>query len=115
MPKPRPRPPEVPRITTADEPLAEDQARRTRRYLQQMGFRLVCFLVAVFTWGHLPVWLSGVLIVCAVVLPYVAVILANAGRERREVSPQLMEPRAITDAHADDDDGDESKDDGRRD
>jgi hypothetical protein len=113
MLKPRPGPPEVPRITTADEPLAEDQARRTRRYLLQMGIRLVCFLLAVFTWGHLPAWLSGVLIVSAVVLPYVAVILANAGRERREVSPQLMEPRAITDGRRDD--GDESNDDGRRD
>jgi len=29
------------------------------------------------------------------VLPYFAVILANAGRERRDVAPPLMAPRAL--------------------
>jgi len=93
--KPRSPDPEVPRITTAPEPLADDVARRTRRYLVQMGIRLVCFLLAVTTWGHIPGWLSGLLLIGAVVLPYVAVILANAGRERRDTPPLLLEPRAL--------------------
>ena len=88
--------PEVPRITSVSEPLADDVARRTRRYLVQMGIRLVCFLLAVTTWGRLPGWISGLLILGAVVLPYVAVILANAGRERRE-EPLVIPPRAIGD------------------
>lgn len=110
MPKPRSDAGEVPRITTAPEPLADDVARRTRRYLAQMGIRLVCFLLAVITWGHLPPWLSGLLLVGAVVLPYVAVILANAGRERRDEPVQLMEPRALGTG-----DGARSGEDGARD
>ena len=93
--KPRPGTPEVHRITTAPEPLADDLARRTRRYLIQMGIRVLCFLLAVFTWGHAPIWLSAVLLVSATVLPYIAVILANAGRERRSEPALLMQPRAI--------------------
>lgn len=85
----------MPRITTAPEPLADDLARRQRRYLVQMGIRVVCFLAAVFTWGHVPVALSLAMIVAAVVLPYVAVLLANAGRERRDVDTTLLDPRQI--------------------
>lgn len=83
------------RITTVPEPLADDVARRTRRYLVQMGIRIVCFLAAVLTWGVIPPALSWVLLVGAIVLPYVAVILANAGRERRSEPVSLMELRAL--------------------
>ncbi|WP_182113715.1 MULTISPECIES: DUF3099 domain-containing protein [unclassified Actinotalea] len=68
----------VPRITSAAEPLADDIARRTRRYLIQMSIRVVCFIGAV-TVQHWSRWL---LLAGAVVLPYIAVLLANAGRER---------------------------------
>lgn len=68
----------VPSITTAAEPLGEDVARRTRRYLWQMGVRLVCFVLCVVI--DSPV--RWAFLVGAVVLPYVAVLLANAGRER---------------------------------
>ncbi|MDM7830955.1 DUF3099 domain-containing protein [Cellulomonas edaphi] len=87
--------PEVTRITSAPEPLADDVARRQKRYLIQMGIRVVCFALAVITWSHIPVWLSVILIVGAVVLPYVAVILANAGRERRDDETTFIDPRQI--------------------
>jgi hypothetical protein len=87
--------PEVPRITSVAEPAADEVARRTRRYLVQMGIRIVCFLGAVTTWGRIPVWISWLLLAGAVVLPYIAVILANAGSERREQPGPLMEPRAL--------------------
>ena len=76
---------QVPSISNAPESLAEDQARRTRRYLIQMGIRLVCFLAAVVVHG----WFSFVLIGAAIVLPYVAVLLVNAGRDQKtyDVSP----------------------------
>ncbi|WP_282945347.1 DUF3099 domain-containing protein [Cellulomonas endometrii] len=74
-------------ITSAPEPLAADQARRERRYLIQMGIRIVCFLLAVLLWQYVPMWVSLVLIVGAVVLPYSAVLFANAGRERRDAGP----------------------------
>ncbi|MFI2102624.1 DUF3099 domain-containing protein [Isoptericola sp. NPDC019693] len=71
--------PEVPSITSAPEPLEEDQARRTRRYLVQMGIRIVCFIGAVLVD---VLWIRLVLVAAAVVLPYSAVLFANAGRDR---------------------------------
>ena len=82
-------------ITSAPEPLADDLARRTRRYLLQMGIRTLCFVLAVVLWGVVPSWVSLLFIVGAVVLPYVAVLFANAGRERTDTSPALFDPRAI--------------------
>lgn len=82
-------------ITGAPESLAVDQARRARRYLVQMGIRVVCFLLAVLLWQHVPLWVSLVLIVGAVVLPYIAVLFANAGRERRDDAPPGVLPRAL--------------------
>jgi hypothetical protein len=88
-------PAEVQSITSAPEPLADDMARRQKRYLVQMGIRVVCFAAAVFSWGHIPLWASLVLIVAAVVLPYSAVLLANAGRERRDSEGTFMTMREI--------------------
>jgi hypothetical protein len=78
--------PQVHTITSAPAPLGDDIARRARRYMFQMGLRTVCFLSAVLTWGRIPTPISVVLLVSAVVLPYVAVVLANAGRERPEAA-----------------------------
>lgn len=83
------------RITAAPEPLGEDLARRQRRYLVQMGIRVVCFVLAIVTWSHAPRFVSLVLVVAAVVLPYVAVLLANAGRERRDELDPFVELREI--------------------
>jgi hypothetical protein len=82
-------------ITSAPEPLGADQSRRARRYLQQMSVRVVCFLLAVLLWGRVPMWLSIVFVVGAVVLPYTAVLFANAGRERRDVGPQVVLPPVL--------------------
>jgi Protein of unknown function (DUF3099) len=82
-------------ITSTQGPLGEDIDRRARRYLVQMGIRTVCFLGAVFTWGRVPTWLSVVMLVSAVVLPYVAVVLANAGRERPEHADSFLDLREI--------------------
>lgn len=72
-------PGEAVRITTVAPSLSDDVAQRTRRYLIQMGVRVVCFLGAVVV-EH---WTRWILLAGAVVLPYIAVVLANAGRERR--------------------------------
>ena len=69
---------QVYQITNAQVALSVDQSARTRRYLWSMGLRSACFLGAVFTEG----WLRWVLVVGAVGLPYLAVVVANAGRER---------------------------------
>ncbi|RYV50574.1 DUF3099 domain-containing protein [Pengzhenrongella frigida] len=101
----------MPRITSVPEPLSDEVARRTRRYLIQMGIRIVCFIGAVATWGRVPGWISWLLIAGAVVLPYIAVILANAGRERPDDAVPLMTPRALGSGA----DGDRTGEDGRRD
>lgn len=72
--------PEVHRITDAGVPLSEEQAGRIRRYLWSMAIRTACVLGAVVTpspWR----WFCAA---GAVFLPYVAVVMANAGRERSD-------------------------------
>jgi hypothetical protein len=89
QPPARRRDEEVHSITSAPEPLADDQARRTRRYLIQMGIRVVCFVGAYYASG----WLRWTLVAFAVVIPYAAVILVNAGRDRVEYATSPVAPR----------------------
>ena len=86
---------EVYSITSAPEPLTDDMARRQKRYLLQMGVRVVCFAVAALSWGRIPMWTSVILLVAAIVLPYTAVLFANAGRERRDSDGSFMTAREI--------------------
>ena len=69
------------RITTAGASRAEDIAARQKRYLLAMSFRTVCFVAAIVV--TVP-WLRVVLIVAALVLPYVAVVMANASASKSE-------------------------------
>lgn len=68
---------EVFTITGAQRALSQEQTGRTRRYLISMGIRTACVLGAIVV----PGWPRWVLIAGAVVLPYLAVVVANAGRE----------------------------------
>lgn len=68
--------PEVHTITDAQRALSAEQASRTRRYLISMGIRTGCVIAAIFV----PGWPRWVFIAGAVVLPYLAVVIANAGR-----------------------------------
>jgi hypothetical protein len=63
------------RITTAAANRDDDIRARQRRYLISMGIRTVCFVAAVIVRDG---WLMWVLIAGALVLPYVAVVMANA-------------------------------------
>lgn len=66
------------RITNAQTSFLEEQKGRTRRYLFSMSLRTICFLAAVVTTGNLRI----AFIIGAIFLPYIAVVVANAGRER---------------------------------
>lgn len=81
---------EVQSVTSAPQSAAEDQAERMRRYLLTMAFRVVCCGLALVASG----WLRWTLVAAAVVLPYVAVVMANAvgPRAGREMAP--VEPSA---------------------
>lgn len=73
------------RITTAAESPQKDIDHRARRYAFQMMIRTLCFIGAVFAIG-IP-WLAIILILAAVVLPYVAVVLANSASPTLPGSP----------------------------
>jgi DUF3099 family protein len=68
--------PEAVRITSASRSHSEDVRGRTRRYLISMGIRTVCFVLSVVSIGH---WFMWAFLVGALVLPYVAVVMANTG------------------------------------
>ena len=63
------------RITTATTSRADDIASRQRRYVVSMAIRTGCFVAAVAVG---PGWVRWVLVAGAVLLPYVAVVMANA-------------------------------------
>jgi hypothetical protein len=68
---------EVHNITEAQSALSADIPARQRKYFYSMMIRTLCFLLAVFT----PSPYRWFFLVGAVTLPYISVIVANAGRE----------------------------------
>jgi hypothetical protein len=71
------------RITGARRSHLEETHQRMVRYLVSMGVRTLCFVLAIIVHG--PV--RWVLVGAAVLLPYLAVVFANAGRERTGTAP----------------------------
>lgn len=66
-------------VTSARTSLTDDQSARNKRYMLSMSIRVVCFVLCIVTDG----WLRWTFFVGALVLPWVAVVIANAGREQR--------------------------------
>ncbi len=64
-------------ITSAQKSLSTDQPGRQRRYFISMMVRTACFILTVI----LPSPFRWFALAGAVFLPYVAVVVANAGRE----------------------------------
>jgi Flp pilus assembly protein TadB len=83
--------PQVHSISSVPANLADDQWRRLRTYLLQMGTRVVLILVAALLARG---WVLWVCIAGAIVLPYTAVILANAGRDRSSRETLAVTPLA---------------------
>jgi hypothetical protein len=74
---------EVHRITDARRSHTDDQHARIVKYSVSMAIRAVCLVLALVVTGPAR-W---VFIVGAIVLPYVAVVIANAGREQTPRAP----------------------------
>jgi DUF3099 family protein len=77
------------RITGARTGLAEDIRGRQRRYVISMSIRTVSVILAATLWNverHVAV----VALVLGAVLPYIAVVVANAGRERAPSLPSTF-------------------------
>lgn len=66
-------------ITTLPDSPELDRAHRLSRYVWQMAIRVVLFVVAVLVYSIWHSWIAVVPIVLAAVIPWVAVIVANAG------------------------------------
>lgn len=72
------------RITTLPPSQGEDLRFRQRRYLISMGVRTACFIAAIFVGDN---WFRWVLILAALVLPYISVVLANSETRRSDDRP----------------------------
>jgi hypothetical protein len=80
---------EVFRITGARQGLADDVRGRQRRYIISMSVRTVAVILAATLWNverHVAI----VALVLGAVLPYIAVVIANAGRENAPSLPSTF-------------------------
>lgn len=73
---------QVPRITDARTAHTDEMRARMIKYSVSMGIRIVCLGLLFVVHG----WLLWVVIAGAVVLPYFAVIIANAGSDTRNMT-----------------------------
>ncbi|GAA6526782.1 DUF3099 domain-containing protein [Intrasporangium sp. DVR] len=78
-------------VTSAPSSPADDQSQRVRRYLTMMGIRIACLGLIFVTEG----WLRWAAIVGAVVLPYFAVVTANAVRPSQSGAIEPVTPHAV--------------------
>lgn len=77
---------EVFRITGARQGLADDVRGRQRRYVISMSVRTVSVILAAVLWNverHVAI----VALALGILLPYIAVVIANAGRENAPSLP----------------------------
>ena len=71
-------------VTTAGRSPREEQRERERRYLMTMAVRVLCFILAIVLFGVGLRWVAAFAVAGSLILPWVAVVAANAG-PRREV------------------------------
>ncbi|MFJ8015947.1 DUF3099 domain-containing protein [Streptomyces sp. NPDC096339] len=74
--------------------LAEDVRGRQRRYVISMGIRTLSVIATVLLWNvQRPV--AIVTLVAGALLPYIAVVIANAGRESTPSLPSNFIPSPV--------------------
>lgn len=78
-------------ITGAAEPLSSNLAGRQKRYFVSMMIRTACFLLTVVA----PNPWRWIFFVGAFTLPYISVVVANAGRERESAPSSPVIPREL--------------------
>jgi hypothetical protein len=69
-------------ITSLPASPDQDRSRRFRRYVWQMAVRVVFFVAAVLIWAVWHTWLCVIPIALAAIIPWVAVVIANAGNKQ---------------------------------
>ncbi|WP_299536691.1 DUF3099 domain-containing protein [uncultured Streptomyces sp.] len=80
---------EVFRITGARQGLADDVRGRQRRYVISMSVRTLAVVLAAVLW-NVERHVSFVCLGLGLLLPYVAVVIANAGRENAPSLPSTF-------------------------
>ena len=85
---------EVYDVTSAPKALSNDLLSRQKRYFISMMIRTLCFILTVI----LPSPFRWFALFGAVTLPYVAVVIANAGRETITPGAALLskKPRSLS-------------------
>jgi hypothetical protein len=79
-------------ITDAAQARSDDMDARIKRYLLSMGLRTVCVILVLVV--HSPVrWVFAVF---AVILPYIAVVMANAAGNRRGAGASPVPPPGMS-------------------
>jgi hypothetical protein len=87
------RPQQVFAVTALPASLRDDQEQRMHRYLLSMGIRTGCFVLAVLTLAVMHWTVVGwIFVIAAIVLPYIAVVAANATRPPGSATLPPMTP-----------------------
>ena len=77
------------RITGARSSLTEDVRGRQRRYMFSMAVRTLCVILAIVLWNESRV-VAVIALVGGTLIPYLAVVYANAGRENAPDMPDTF-------------------------
>ena len=80
-------------VTTAGKSPRQEQRERERRYLVTMGIRVLCIILAIVFFEVGPRWLAAIAVAGSLILPWVAVVAANAGPRRTVERPALYRRR----------------------
>ncbi|MCX4668213.1 DUF3099 domain-containing protein [Streptomyces sp. NBC_01381] len=79
------------RITGARQGLEEDVRGRQRRYMISMSVRTLSVIAAAVLW-NVERHVAFVALVLGILLPYISVVIANAGRESAPSLPSTFVP-----------------------
>ncbi|MHA6763550.1 DUF3099 domain-containing protein [Streptacidiphilus sp. PAMC 29251] len=79
----------VVRITGARSSLSEDVRGRQRRYMIAMAVRTLCVILTVVLWKESRI-LAIIALVGGMLIPYVAVVIANGGRANSPKMPETF-------------------------
>lgn len=86
--------PKTQSATSLPEAPRDDEHRRSSRYLVMMGIRVTCFILMVLVTPY--GWYTWVFAAGAIVLPYIAVVLANVGPDTART--EVIRPERALDA-----------------
>ena len=94
--------PKRPSATSIPQSPRDDEASRIRKYVITMGIRVLCLVLMVVVQPYS--WYTWIFGLGAAVLPYVAVVLANVGKDAHETPaerPDLALPASPGEPAAD--------------